>query len=892
MVILKRERRLSPVWRYGLAFGLAALALLLTIIFQPYITGSRFIFFASAVTVAAWFGGLGPGVLTGLLGILAVDLMFVEPIGELMFKPSDAIQFVFFIVLSLLISWTQEARFRSENAMRAAKAQLQAILNAVTDGIVAETPDDKLVFSNEAAAHIMGFESAQAIVNSTMDSISKKLSFRDEDGNPFDFEQRPAKHTARTGQRAEATLNMFSAEKGGDRWLTITSKPILDENHKVLMVISVIRDVTERLLTSLAVATERERLRVTLSSIADGVITTDLSGKIESANAVAEALTGRSREDMVGHTLESVFRIAHEDTNEIIEHPLDRVLRDGEVVNLSDHMLLLSPGRKLPIEYQAAPIRDEKKHVTGAIMVLRDVSERRFVEHLRHESEQRLRSLMDNLGIFVGLLTPDGVLVEANRNALNAANLQPEDVLGKHFEEAYWWSYSETLQTQLREAIQRAASGKLVRYDARVRVGEDSFITIDFTLAPMFNDQGEVIYLIPSGVDITERKRSEDDRTRLTLMLDSQRRRLQTIIENVPGIIWEITVKPDGTAERRDYFNSYAERLLGYSSDETSDPEAFWKRVILPEDFDAATKQLAVLAESETGSSIIPFRVLTREGRVLTLESRNTLQRDEDGKMIGAYGLVMDISERKRSEQALARYARDLRRSNEQLEQFAYVASHDLQEPLRMITSYLQLLEARYTEHLDDDAREFIGYAVDGASRMKSLINDLLMYSRVGRGEREFATVSMDAALADARRNLQMMIEENNAEITHDPLPEVYGDAVPLSQLLQNLISNAIKFRSEAPPAIHIGVTQHSDEWMFSVRDNGIGMEPQYLERIFIIFQRLHNKQKYSGTGIGLAISKKVVEHHGGRIWAESAPGQGTTFFFTLPRKREDHRER
>jgi light-regulated signal transduction histidine kinase (bacteriophytochrome) len=175
---------------------------------------------------------------------------------------------------------------------------------------------------------------------------------------------------------------------------------------------------------------------------------------------------------------------------------------------------------------------------------------------------------------------------------------------------------------------------------------------------------------------------------------------------------------------------------------------------------------------------------------------------------------------------------------------------------------------------------------------MKSLINDLLMYSRVGRGEREFATVSMDAALADARRNLQMMIEENNAEITHDPLPEVYGDAVPLSQLLQNLISNAIKFRSEAPPAIHIGVTQHSDEWMFSVRDNGIGMEPQYLERIFIIFQRLHNKQKYSGTGIGLAISKKVVEHHGGRIWAESAPGQGTTFFFTLPRKREDHRER
>lgn len=892
MVILKRERRLSPVWRYSLAIGIAALGLLLTIIFQPYITGTRFIFFASAVTIAAWFGGFGPGVLTGLLGIIAVDVMFAEPIGSLTFKPSDAVQFVFFIVLSLLIGWTQEALRRSENATRAAKAQLQAILNAVTDGIIAETPDEKLIFSNEAAAHIMGFESAAQIVGATIPTISDKLSFRDEAGQPFDFANRPAKHTAQTGKRAEATLNMFIAERGGNRWLTITSKPILDENHNVLMVISVIRDVTERLLASMAVATERERLRVTLSSIADGVITTDVNGTIESVNDVAETLTGRGREDMVGQMLDMIFQIAHEDTNEIIAHPLNRVLHNGEVVNLSDHMLLLSPGRKLPIEYQAAPIRDEKKNVIGAIMVLRDVSERRTVERLRHESEQRLRSLMDNLGIFVGLLTPDGTLVEANRNALNAANLQPQDVLGKHFDEAYWWSYSETLQIQLREAIQRAASGKLVRYDARVRVGDDSFITIDFTLAPMFNEQGEVIYLIPSGVDITERKRSEDDRTRLTLLLDAQRRRLQNIIENVPGIIWEIMIKPDGTSERRDYFNSYAERLLGYSSEETSDPESFWKQIILPEDFDTATKQLAELAESDTGTNIIPFRVTTREGRVLTLESRNTLQRDEDGNITGAYGLVMDISERKRSEQALARYARDLRRSNEQLEQFAYVASHDLQEPLRMITSYLQLIEARYAGSIDEDGKEFINYAVDGASRMKSLINDLLMYSRVGRGERDFASVSMEAALVEAERNLQMMKEENQARITHDPLPEVFGDAVPLSQLLQNLISNAIKFRSEAPPEIHIGVRQHSDEWLFSVRDNGIGMESQYLDRIFIIFQRLHNKQKYSGTGIGLAISKKVVEHHGGRIWVESQPGKGTTFFFTLPRKREDHRER
>jgi PAS domain S-box-containing protein len=245
--------------------------------------------------------------------------------------------------------------------------------------------------------------------------------------------------------------------------------------------------------------------------------------------------------------------------------------------------------------------------------------------------------------------------------------------------------------------------------------------------------------------------------------------------------------------------------------------------------------------------------------------------------------VVRDISERKQAQQALQQHAAELERSNAELEQFAYVASHDLQEPLRMITSYSQLLERRYRDKLDGDALEFIDYVVDGARRMQELINDLLAYSRVGTRGREFEAVDMEAVLRRVLGNLQFAIEEQHAVISHDPLPRVMADGLQLVQLLQNLISNAIKFHGEAPPKVHISAEIENQEVRFCVRDEGIGFEPQYAERIFQVFQRLHSKGKYPGTGIGLAICKKIVERHGGRIWVESAPGHGAKFYFSLP---------
>jgi signal transduction histidine kinase len=235
------------------------------------------------------------------------------------------------------------------------------------------------------------------------------------------------------------------------------------------------------------------------------------------------------------------------------------------------------------------------------------------------------------------------------------------------------------------------------------------------------------------------------------------------------------------------------------------------------------------------------------------------------------------------SQKTLEESISELARSNADLQQFAYVASHDLQEPLRMVASYTQLLARRYKDKLDSDADEFIGYAVDGASRMQRLINDLLAYSRVTSQGKVFERVDCNGLLEEVLSNLRVAVEESRAVVTHDPLPTVMADGGQLGQLFQNLIGNAIKFQGEEPPRVHVSAERRPNEWLFSVRDNGIGVDPQYAERIFVIFQRLHNREEYPGTGIGLAICKKIVERHGGRIWVASQTGQGATFYFTLP---------
>ena len=277
-----------------------------------------------------------------------------------------------------------------------------------------------------------------------------------------------------------------------------------------------------------------------------------------------------------------------------------------------------------------------------------------------------------------------------------------------------------------------------------------------------------------------------------------------------------------------------------------------------------------------------------KDGREVPVEISLSPLKIEGGVVITA--IIRDITERKLAEEKLKKAAEELERSNKELEQFAYVASHDLQEPLRMVSSFTQLLARRYKDKLDADADDFIAYAVDGANRMQRLISDLLMYSRVGTRGRPFEPCDLHSILGEVLVNLQPTIGESHAIITNDGLPAVMADPTQLVQLFQNLISNAVRFRGDDAPRIHISVQEKPAEWLFSVRDNGIGIAPEYRERIFAIFQRLHPQSHAQGTGIGLAICKRIVERHGGKLWVESEPGRGSTFYFTISKGKGEQR--
>ena len=278
----------------------------------------------------------------------------------------------------------------------------------------------------------------------------------------------------------------------------------------------------------------------------------------------------------------------------------------------------------------------------------------------------------------------------------------------------------------------------------------------------------------------------------------------------------------------------------------------------------------------------IELAALRRNGDEFPVEiSLSVLQTDE-GVLV--YSAIRDVTGRKRSEEELMRTTAELVRSNEDLERFAYLASHDLQEPLRAVASFTQLLALEYGDQLDVDAREYIGYAVEGAKRMQVLINQLLDYSRLSAGRKPFALVDCWKIYEKAVANLKVAIEESGAAPTSAPLPQVMGDSVQLIQVFQNLLANAIKFRRGHGPQIQVWAQPKDKEWQFAVRDNGIGIDPRNFDRLFVIFQRLHHREEYSGTGIGLAVCKKIVNLHGGRIWVESKPGEGSTFYFTIPK--------
>ena len=327
------------------------------------------------------------------------------------------------------------------------------------------------------------------------------------------------------------------------------------------------------------------------------------------------------------------------------------------------------------------------------------------------------------------------------------------------------------------------------------------------------------------------------------------------------------------------YCNAAFEKITGYKKEEVLGQNC---RFLQGKDHDQPGLDAVREAIREGKEAKAELRNYKKDGTLFWNEFYIAPVRDNHGALTHFIGVQSDITQRKQQEAELAKKTKELARSNAELQQFAYVASHDLQEPLRMVASYTQLLAKRYKGKLDHDADEFIGYAVDGANRMQRLIRDLLEYSRVGSENRSFEKTDCELILQHVMINLSEAIQSHHAEITHDPLPSLQANPTLLTQVFQNLIGNAMKFQGNLAPQIHIGARPISQGWKFSVKDNGIGIPPDQLDRIFVIFQRLHSREEYPGTGIGLAICKRIVEKHGGTIWVESEKERGSTFYFTI----------
>jgi PAS domain S-box-containing protein len=341
---------------------------------------------------------------------------------------------------------------------------------------------------------------------------------------------------------------------------------------------------------------------------------------------------------------------------------------------------------------------------------------------------------------------------------------------------------------------------------------------------------------------------------------------------------WELNAETD---EER--WSPETEALWGLEPGTFAGTAAAFLATVHAEDRDRVQHARTKILTTREGRERLEYRIVWPDGTVRWMLVVGQSSPAAPGQSAGARGVGLDITEQKNLEQALGERAGELERLNTELQQFGYIVSHDLQEPLRTITNFVQLLARHLEGSLDAQAQELMGFVVGGAQRMQALITDLLAYARVSGPLPPFQAVDGEALLARVLGDLQLVIADAGAEVTHDPLPVVHGDAGQLGLVVQNLVGNALKFRGAAAPRIHVGARREGGQWVFSVRDNGIGIEARYRERIFQVFQRLHSRGEYAGTGIGLAICQKIIERHGGRIWVESEPGHGATFFFTLP---------
>jgi len=755
-------------------------------------------------------------------------------------------------IVAWLLRRSGVRRVHAENALSDSEAQYQKLVGDVQDyGVMTFDPLGNIISWNPGAEKIAG-ETADLVIGQ---NFARFFPAADrERGRPQEILRLATENGVYEAQGMRVRMN-------GTRFLERTTFTASRDSAGVLRGFSVVsRDLSES-------SESGAKYRGLLEAAPDAMVVVDQAGGIVLLNLQAEKQFGYPRDELVGKQV----------TNIIPEGFAERLIADGtrtaaealaqQIGTGIELVARRKDGSEFPIELMLSPLQNaEGILVTAAI---RDISVRKAAETHLAQMEARYRGLLEAAPDAMVVVNQAGQIVLLNVQAEKQFGYHRDELLGTEVKNIIPEGFAERLVADgLRSAAEALAQQIGTGIELVARRKDGSEFPIELMLSPLQSSDG---ILVTAAIrDISVRRASE-------IHLAQMERRYRGLLEAAPDAM--VVVNQSGEIV---LLNVQAEKQFGYRRDELLGqvvksiiPEGFAERLIS----DALRSTEDALAQRiGTGIELMGRR---KDGSEFPIELMLSPLASDDGILVTT--AIRDITKRKEAEEQLMQKVNELYRSNEELGQFAYVASHDLQEPLRMVASYTQLLSRRYKGQLDSDADEFINFAVDGANRMQRLIQDLLMYSRVGTKGKQLLDTSSEGALDQAILNLRGAITESGALVTHDPLPTIMADETQLVQLFQNLLGNAIKYQNSGIPRVHVSALKNSGKkWLFSVKDNGLGIDEQYFERIFGMFQRLHKREEFAGTGIGLAICKKIVERHGGNISVESQLGQGSTFHFAL----------
>ena len=600
----------------------------------------------------------------------------------------------------------------------------------------------------------------------------------------------------------------------------------------------------------------------------DGILLIQ-GGETIFANRSFYGMFGFSESEVLGKSVMSskyltrvLSFVSEKDRQIIIKRLSELMIEGGATPNTFQLPLFRKSGEVFWVEISTKPILFNKK--TTEMLVFRDITEKKEAEEAIKSEKEKFQEVVENIEEGLFTLDKKGYITYANPEAtIKTVGYTADEVIGKHFVEL---APKESLSSAVPNLMKVFGGQSVSDIEIQLQRRDGTRIYASISLTPKIRD-GKFEGIFGVINDITERKRAVE-------ALRESEGRYSTIVEGSGDAI--VIFK----RFRIVFANKRAFELTGYSPEDVgSNAMKFIK--FDPKQLKKALKgYFNLMANDDYLPATHEIDIRHKDGHIIPVELSGAKIEYDGGP--SAVIFLRDITQRKQAEAELRETLEDLERSNKDLEEFAYVASHDLQEPLRMVSSYVQLLSRRYKGNFDSDADKYIEFAVDGAKRMQKMISSLLDYSRVGTRGKPFKSTNCKSALGLALDNLAIAIEESKAVITNDPMPTVMADKMQLVQVFQNIIGNAVKYRGGKVPRINISVDKNDCEWIFSVCDNGIGIDPEFKDQVFQVFSRLHGNE-YSGTGIGLAVCKKIVERHGGRIWVKSELGAGSTFYFTIP---------